>query len=232
MAVCTFNSTRWSWHRRSLRTSKKTNPLLRECGDMFAIRFQLSERRFQCRSWKFLDVIPPSELDWTCASCQIVDCSCVGSTTVSGKSATVVESTTVGGTVRPILGITCRPSTGRTKGSSSEESNLVKSNSRQERTSSATSSPERGRTRHWGPGFDASPTRTPRNPYLASFQLGCRLKMETHDLNLLANLILTADSALRMALTRSPHTCASNRLRRSMHSSWTIWIVRPSVRLS
>ena len=37
------------------RTSKKTTPSLRECGDMFAIHFQLSEGGFHCRLWKFLD---------------------------------------------------------------------------------------------------------------------------------------------------------------------------------
>ena len=50
-----LNCAWWSWHRQSLRTSKKTTPSLRECGDTFAIQFQQSESRFHCRLWKFLD---------------------------------------------------------------------------------------------------------------------------------------------------------------------------------
>ena len=65
----------------------------------------------------------------------------------------------------------------------------LQSNSSLERTSSATSSPQRGRTRDGGPGFDASPTRTPRNPCRALFKLGSRLKMEMHGLNLLASIV-------------------------------------------
>ena len=97
---------------------------------------------------------PSSELAWIWASSHTVD-----STTVGGRSGNADESATVDGTLHTTLGITWRPSTKRPKGSSSEESNIVNSNSRLERRSSATFS-RRGRTRDCGPGFDASPTRT------------------------------------------------------------------------